>query len=438
MGMLQTLGKLYSLGISGSLNTYDICKLHIINRLATLCIVLDLTLVILNIIFNNYTGLAVDVTALFLVLIPVLWLNYKRHYNWAIYVFLLGFHAAVIVGTYFAIVEGRANEVENLLIPGAIAIIILLQGYGQYVWFIVNFLSLVVLNYFRFDFADRPIAVEFYQLMSMIIIGYIGIYYFIMHFKTQLIQALEKTEKLNAELTNKEQALKESNKSKDRLFSIVAHDLRSPLNLIQSLLDPAMIKALDKDKFLEYQSDVRSRIGVLQETMNNLLGWAQSQLGSFTIKPEMVVLDGEVHNVVDLFADMSKSKQINVEVHSDKELQAFVDKNHLNVIVRNVIHNAIKFTPIGGEVKVLIGSPEDFACIAVTDSGSGMDAKTKEKILNSQLLESGMGTEGERGSGVGLSFCQDLLKKNHGTLRILNGQAKGSTFEICLPLSKPD
>lgn len=270
----------------------------------------------------------------------------------------------------------------------------------------------------------------------MIIVTYIGVYYFIVFFKNQLIAALEKSERLNNQLINKEQALLDSNKSKDRLFSIVAHDLRSPLALVQGLLDPSILNSLEKEKYMEYLSTIRARIGILQETMTNLLSWAQSQLGSLKVNPGNVGLDAEIHSIIDLFADMTKSKGIEITRSGDINSNVYADKNHLNVIVRNIIHNAIKFTPSGGNIKVNVKANGDSVCIAVADSGSGIDDVTKRSILQSKLMESGTGTDGERGSGVGLSFCQDLLIKNHGILKIKDGEPKGAIFEIYLPQEK--
>lgn len=422
--------------MSESLTTYDTAKLQIINRLAILCAGLLITLSIINTVFGNYIGIAIDLVTLVLVPIPVLILNSKRRYDQAMYIFLLGYHVLVITGSYHAIWEGRANEVENFLFPGAIAIIILLNGIGRHLSFLLNFVALVGLNYLRFEFTGKSMAPEFYQLLAMIIVTYIGVYYFIVFFKNQLIDALEKTERLNDELVNKEQALLDSNKSKDRLFSIVAHDLRSPLALVQGLLDPSVLNSLAKEKYMEYLGTIRTRVSVLQETMTNLLSWAQSQLGSLKVNPEQVELDAEINSIVDLFADMTKSKGIEVVRSGESNSNVYADKNHLNVIVRNIIHNAIKFTPGGGIIKVNINANGETVCIAVADSGSGIDDSTRQSILQSKLMESGTGTNGERGSGVGLSFCQDLLIKNNGILKIKNGVSKGAVFEIYLPQQK--
>ncbi|MEP0042724.1 MAG: HAMP domain-containing sensor histidine kinase [Reichenbachiella sp.] len=422
--------------MSESLSTYDTAKLQIINRLAILCTGLLITLSVLNIIFGNYIGIVIDLVTLILVPIPVLILNNRKRYEQAMYVFLMGYHVLVVTGSYHAIWEGRANEVENFLFPGAIAIIILLNGVGRHLSFLLNFVALVSLNYLRFVFTGKSMAPEFYQLLAMIIVTYIGVYYFIVFFKNQLIAALEKSERLNNQLINKEQALLDSNKSKDRLFSIVAHDLRSPLALVQGLLDPSILNSLEKEKYMEYLSTIRARIGILQETMTNLLSWAQSQLGSLKVNPGNVGLDAEIHSIIDLFADMTKSKGIEITRSGDINSNVYADKNHLNVIVRNIIHNAIKFTPSGGNIKVNVKANGDSVCIAVADSGSGIDDVTKRSILQSKLMESGTGTDGERGSGVGLSFCQDLLIKNHGILKIKDGEPKGAIFEIYLPQEK--
>ncbi|WP_162555701.1 sensor histidine kinase [Reichenbachiella versicolor] len=427
------INRLYSLGIKESLTTYELCKLQIVNRLVVLSVFLDVGLIVMNTIIGNYQGIIIDLGVLILILLPVLFLNHNERYDLAVYLFLFGYHLGVVIGAIHAISQGRANEIENFLIPGSVAIIILLNGIGLNISFVLNFFTLAFLNYLRINSGIEVELDDYYKLIAILVIMYFGIFYFIIHFKTQLMNALENSELLNKQLKEKEYALTESNKSKARMFSIVAHDLRSPITLVSSLLDPDIMKSFDKETYFEYIKTIRTRISVVQETMNNLLGWAQSQLGKTSINKEKVSVDREIDQIMILFQDLIHSKEVEVIHISEKELKAYVDKNHFIIIIRNVLHNAIKFTPKGGQIELNVASNSSSVKVSVKDTGSGIDEDKVVSILDRKLMESSAGTEGEKGSGVGLSFCQELIHKNIGTLNIRNSKEGGAVFEVIFP-----
>lgn len=431
--MLKKLKGLYALGVHDHLNVYELLRLQIVNRLSVLCVFLAFLLIAINSIIGNHVGIGLDLFILFFVIIPVLYLNHIRRYRFALYLFVFGYHVAVLLGCAHALWVDRVNEIELLLLPAAIGLTILLSGKGQVVFYLFNLVAFAIIKYFRWE-SYNVIPNDYYKLLAMVVITYIGIYYFVIQFKSQLLLALQNAEFLNSALLTNEKELKESNHAKDKLFSIIAHDLRSPLDLIKGLLDPAVILNLEKDELIKYQSTIRSRIAVLQETMNNLLNWAKSQLGKLEVNPVHVAVIQESKTIFDLFKEMIEAKQIEIQYVDIEDTVIIVDQNHFNVIMRNLIHNAIKFTPSEGRVTLSVKRDKDSVCIALTDSGAGIDVSTVDKILNSQLIESEVGTGGERGSGVGLSFCHELIKKNQGVLNISNSPTAGGTqIEITLP-----
>ncbi|MEO9485357.1 MAG: HAMP domain-containing sensor histidine kinase [Ekhidna sp.] len=429
--MFKKLSTIYRLGFSDSLSTYDAFKLQIVNRLAVLCIGVALILILINLVFQNYTGILIDVGAAVLVGFPVLLFNKFERYQLAIYLFLLGFHIALITGTYHTIVEGRQNGVEYLFIPGVIAIILLVSGAGQYIGVLLNFVMLTILNYVRFEYYDTGDFSTYFRLTLILFAAYLMVYFFVVNFKNQLFRTLENTEKLNADLLDKEEALLDSNKSKDRLFSIIAHDLRAPLTSVQGLLQPDVIQSMSKEDYFKYAETAREKVDNLQDTMNGLLGWAKSQLDSLTVHPETVIIRDEIEKIGDLFSGAIAAKNIHWNYDAD-DSQVFADKNQLIIILRNIIHNAIKFSSKDGRIQVSAVSKGTEVCISVEDAGMGMDEEIRDRILKGQLNESAFGTAGESGSGIGLSFCYELLKKNDGRLEIENAIPTGTIFKVWL------
>ena len=432
--MFNKLSSIYRLGHSDSLSTYDAFKLLIVNRLAVLCIGVALILVFINLIFQNYVGIAIDIGAAVFFGFPVLLFNKIKKYQLAIYLFLLGFHIALSAGTFHTIVEGRQSGIEYLFIPGAIAIILLVSGIGQYIGVLLNFSVLTSLNYIRFEYYDAGDFSTYFRLTLILFAAYVMVYFFVANFKNQLFRTLANTERLNTDLLDKEEALLDSNRSKDRLFSIISHDLKAPLASVQGLLEPDVIQAMSKEDYLNYAKTVSEKVGTLQDTMNGLLGWAKSQLDSLTVNPETVHVGEEVAKIKELFANALMAKNIIWKYDAD-DSQVFADKNQFIIIIRNIIHNAIKFTPKDGSIQISTTSRETEVCITVEDSGIGMDEEIRDRILKGQLNESTFGTAGESGSGIGLSFCHELLKKNNGRLVIEGADPTGTIFKVWLPIS---
>lgn len=429
--MFKKLSAIYRLGLSDSLSTYDAFKLQIVNRLAVLCLGVALILVFINLVFQNYVGIVIDLGAAVLVGLPVLLFNKFEKYQLATYLFVLGFHIALITGTYHTIVEGRQNGIEYLFIPGVIAIIILVSGTGQYIGVLLNFVVLTSLNYIRFEYYDIGDFSTFFRLTLILFAAYLMVYFFVVNFKNQLFRTLANAERLNANLLDKEEALLDSNKAKDRLFSIIAHDLRAPLASVQGLLEPDVIQSMSKEDYFKYAESARGKVDLLQDTMNGLLEWAKSQLDSLSVNPETVNVSVEIQKIGDLFSESIAAKNIHWKNEVD-DYSVFVDRNQFIIIMRNIIHNAIKFSSKGGHIQISTASKGAEICISVEDAGIGMDEEIRDRILKGQLNESAFGTAGESGSGIGLSFCHELLKKNDGRLEIQNASPEGTIFKVWL------
>ncbi|NQZ78294.1 MAG: HAMP domain-containing histidine kinase [Ekhidna sp.] len=405
------------------------------NQLAVLCIGIAGILVFINLIFQNYIGIIIDLSAILLIGLPVLLLNRSGRYSLAVYLFLLGFHITLFMGTYHTILEGRQNGVEYLFIPGAISTIILLRGLPQYLGVLINFVVLLSLIFIRFEFYGGGNSSTYSRSMMILFAAYLMVYFFVANFKNKLFKTVENAEQLNAELSKKEEALVDSNKSKDQLFSIIAHDLRAPLASVQGLLEPSIIRSMNKEDYLLYAEKVKDRVDVITSTMNGLLDWAKSQLGNLTVNPEVVDVPKEIRFLVDLFADSLQSKNIELGIDMSS-VKAFMDINHFIVIIRNIFHNAIKFSPIESRIEISVKKAGSEVCISIMDHGKGIDLETRNRILDGKLVTSSFGTAGESGSGIGLSFCYELIKKNRGRLSILDGEPNGTTFQVWLPAAK--
>ena len=234
-------------------------------------------------------------------------------------------------------------------------------------------------------------------------------------------------------LMKAQEELKEANETKDKLFSIIAHDIRSPLNMFETFLNMSKEAKMSAEEFFEYQGILRDRLGSLTTTVNELLEWSRMQLGGINSYPQTVNVCDIVNENVGLFDSIIKKKKIHFKVETSCDVCAWIDENHFKVAIRNLIHNAIKFTNGGGSVEVNSNQTNSQTIVRIMDTGVGMNAATIDRIIKKEIHDSQAGTEKELGTGLGLSLTIGLLEKNNCEIAVESELNKGTTFEIRIP-----
>ncbi|MCP4456878.1 MAG: sensor histidine kinase [Cytophagales bacterium] len=245
--------------------------------------------------------------------------------------------------------------------------------------------------------------------------------------------------KLSKQLEERKDALVASNNSKDKFFSIISHDLRAPVGNLSGLM--SVTKCLrdegKSDQMAEALDKMENSVDRLVKLLDNLLRWALQQRGHFPYAPESLSIKDVLSEATDMFADIAEAKKIDLELHVKEEFNVFIDKNTTSTIFRNLLNNAIKFTPIGGQVCVLAKKDLEnkTAKIEFIDNGVGIP-NDKLKILsdlNSTI--STRGTSGETGHGLGLQLVYDFIELNKGEIEVVSEEGKGTSFIVWLPLS---
>lgn len=238
-----------------------------------------------------------------------------------------------------------------------------------------------------------------------------------------------------SELVEAEESLRRASETKDKLFSIIAHDIRSPLNLFQSLLNITDDKVISREQFIKYQEELKERLTSLRERLDELLDWARMQMGGINAYPSEVDTNEVVRENADLFKTLIEGKSIDFKMKLLCEVDGWIDENHLQVAIRNLIHNALKYTDPGGEINIETSFDDDSVLIEIMDSGAGMSQEVMDSILNKEIQKSAVGTSGEVGTGLGLSLSLGLLEKNGCVVALDSEVGKGSTFRIWIPKS---
>ena len=231
--------------------------------------------------------------------------------------------------------------------------------------------------------------------------------------------------------------LRQSNTLKDRMFSIIGHDLRSPLSAAKLKMDFIMRGIIDPKAEDFVDGTVFELLKTMDEALNllqNLLGWAKSESDQIQVIPENLDLKDIVDQTFRLLKLGSEHKKITLENTVDEGTFVHADLNTTKTVLRNLLSNAIKFTPVDGKIVVNAIPSKENVVIEVQDNGQGIPSEDISKILNPHEHFSKLGTEKEPGTGLGLVLCQNFVRKNGGTLKIKSEVGEGSTFYFDLPI----
>jgi two-component system sensor histidine kinase/response regulator len=230
--------------------------------------------------------------------------------------------------------------------------------------------------------------------------------------------------------------LNELNASKDKFFSIIAHDLKNPFNTIIGFSDmmKESIRLNDPATFYEYTEMINTSAIQTLRLLENLLEWANSQRGNLSFTPVPVNLSEIVKDEFIMVDEMATGKNIELKSFIPETLTFVADKNMIRTILRNLITNAVKFTHKNGQVQVNAINYNDNIEISVSDNGIGMSKETIAKLFRIDANLSTRGTENEKGTGLGLFLCKEFAEKHNGNIWVESEEGKGSTFKFLLPL----
>jgi signal transduction histidine kinase len=243
---------------------------------------------------------------------------------------------------------------------------------------------------------------------------------------------------LNDKLNTSEHALLKLNASKDKFFAIISHDLRNPLaafkNIAKQLLNSK--GNLDNEQLADYISDIKVSADQLSELTENLLRWAQSQADLIEMKEAEIDL-GIVASKF-LLTNETQAKQAGIDLSSEipENLYVRADLNMLNTVFRNIIGNALKFTPAGGKVSISAEVNEAELVVRISDTGIGIAEKDVEKMFHIEKDHKTIGNSKNKGSGLGLILCKEFVERNGGRIWVESKLGKGTTFYFTLKKAK--
>ncbi|MBX2842276.1 MAG: HAMP domain-containing histidine kinase [Flammeovirgaceae bacterium] len=305
---------------------------------------------------------------------------------------------------------------------------------SELMWFSFIFSSLCVLFYdeihllFGIDISHLPYVVWKYDILrSTISITFITITMFL-----YLLQGIN--EKFQKRIETQKKELVELNSIKDKLLGIISHDLRSPLNSLQGVLELLQLNGLSSDQIRTISMDLNGKLKNTIDVMDNLLHWTKTQMNGIKVNKQEVNLNKTVQKIIDLLIPQAEKKKITIHNLTTSSSNLWADKEMTIIIIRNLISNAIKFTKENGNIyiKSTESNNNGHTNIVVEDDGVGMSQEEITKLFSPQKHFSKAGTANEKGSGLGLILCKEFVEKNGGKIWVESFPRRGSRFTFSL------
>jgi two-component system, sensor histidine kinase and response regulator len=251
----------------------------------------------------------------------------------------------------------------------------------------------------------------------------------------ELAEKNQNIELQNEEILSQAEALHEINQLKSKILSVVSHDLRSPVNNLQALLEMVTKGQISPDEFSSFIAKLKSNLNVTQRALENLLNWSLSQMEGIQTERTIFNINSIIEDVVSLAEETANQKHIRIETDLKKPVFVEADMNQMHLILRNLLHNAIKFSNANGKIFFCSTTKEKFCEIIVQDQGVGMTKSEINKLLSKNEYFTTVGTSQEKGTGLGLLLCKDFIRRNGGTLSIESTKGSGTRVILDLPLA---
>lgn len=436
--VLLYVEQIKSIGFSHELEDYEKRKLGIFNLLNFV----QLISWILIPLVGMFTVASLPTNAWIITILPgivsiaVLMMNARYQHRLAQMVYFIFYP----VFTCIIYIKGINLGVELSFVLYGILAVFFIQEIGYMIFSIAfSMISYFVLSVVLKDYQ--------YQLKSINMLAYLVnqglailyIFYGLFLIKKENTLYHQSIEKQKAELGDqaillKEQAVElvELNTLNNKLFSVISHDLKAPMYALRNFFMSAKELKLPAREIRAMLPDVINDLNYTTGLMENLLHWAKSQMQSNGVRPQELSVNDLIEENVNLLRIQADAKGIQIESKTELPVYAHADKDMVNLVLRNLISNAIKYTPMGGKVTIGTHEHDQFAEVFIQDTGRGISRDEMRKI-NENNFYTTKGTASEAGTGLGLMLCREFLERNNGRMMIESEPGQGSTFSFTLP-----
>ncbi len=435
---LQFLERVKGMGFNASMDDYEKRKLSIFNQLNFFQLVTGVIIPIAGLVRNHqFPALAWAVACMpASVSVLVLALNARRQY----YLAQIAYFVLYPFATSIVYLWGFNLGVELSFILYGVLSVFFLQEISQMLFalglsMVSYFVLAVVCKNYTYQLATANLF--FYLFNQLLALAFIFYGLFLIKeentgYQLSILNQKEEIAKNERLLKHQTEELMQLNAFKSRLFSIIAHDLKSPIYALRNLFRNMQQYDLPAEEIKGMVPEVVNELTYTTSLMENLLQWARSQMRADSVKPQTLDLISMIEEVTRLLRLQADAKHLAVSLTGESPVIAFADKDMVNLILRNLLSNAIKYTPEHGAVEIgarkVIGGVEFF----VRDTGMGIPPDALRKIQANTFYTT-KGTAGEAGTGLGLMLCREFVTRNGGQLQIESCPGKESLFTVRLP-----
>ncbi|MGK2861308.1 MAG: sensor histidine kinase [Chitinophagaceae bacterium] len=436
--LLTFLHKVKGIGVSDEMNEYEKSRLGIFNYLNLFQLISGIIVPILGI----FQGGKIPISGWLIACLPpllsifILYLNKRQKFQDALVVYFIFYPFF----TCLSYINGINFGIELSFILYGVLAVFFIRDIGYMIFSI----SFSMISYFILTVVLKKYP---YQLEQINYVGYlinqslaiIYIFYGLYLIKKentnyqasmQIHNAVLK--KNNGEIQKQAQELDELNSLKSKLFSVISHDLKAPMYALRNLFDDMQKLDMPAEEIKSMIPDVKNDLNFTVSLMDNLLQWAKSQMQAHTVNADFINVKEMIEEVMKLLYLQAEAKKIHIENKASDGFLAWADRDMINLVLRNLVSNAIKFSPSGAKISIGTFDQSLFTEIYVKDSGKGISKEELQKIGGQEFYSSN-GTAQEQGTGLGLMLCKEFLAKNNGKLTIQSEPGKGSVFSFILP-----
>jgi len=339
------------------------------------------------------------------------------------------------------------NGSTDLIWPSYLLLVLAISPYRQHLlWiavYITAFLAVHLIEYYYPSLVSHPFALgkgEFIDRVTAfpmpVIATAIIIIFLRRSYDRERAAAEEKAatiELRNEQILKQKDQLEQSNAEKNKLLSIISHDMRAPFTHIQGYLKLLQQVEIGSTERLELEKELLNATDQTIEMLSNLLYWSRSQMEGVAVDLAEANLLTIISSTLEIEKTLAAKKHIDLNYQVDADITIIADTNMLQLVIRNIISNAIKFTPQGGLINISTQVVEDECKVIVTDNGTGI-APEKQKNLFAMASGSTFGTDNEKGVGLGLPLCKEFMERQGGHIDFESTPGKGSVFYIFIPL----
>jgi signal transduction histidine kinase len=441
-----------SIGAIEKMDEYEKRKLGVFNQLNFFQLITGLLVPLVGLMHNDTLPVSVWLLSCLpcLISVAVLVFNYYRKYQAA----QLSYFILYPFFTGFVYLQGMNSGVELHFILYGVLSVFFLQDMGYMLFTIalsmVNYFVLaVILKDFIYEVKHENRLLYFFN--HLLALGFIFYGLFLIKkentgYQFKILAKQRALHRKNLEINKQRQIISEKagllevqraelaelNVLKTKLFSVIAHDLKSPMYALRNLFHSMHQKNMPANQVKAYVPEVLMDLNYTIGLMENLLQWSKTQMQSAMVRPEELDISKMINEVIQLMRLQAEAKQIYIENKNSAPVIAIADKDMVNVVLRNILSNAIKFTPQQGNIEIGVNELNSFIEVYVQDSGAGISREAMKKIQENNFYST-KGTASEAGTGLGLMLCKEFLAKNGGQMHIESEPGKGSIFSFTLP-----